>query len=377
MNATDTTRSATARKGDPTVTETTTTTETGEAPAVPTAFLPPADSRCERNAWCTKTGTHDVCIGRTLGMEVHAFQDPDWPTPTILEGYLEDDREDDWVGIVYDRGNDNPRRLDTSDELRAETARVRAHLARLDALADQLDAIHEAGGQTSPAASLAGSDGHYPWCVPGGCRTTTFADGSTLTAHEGPENVLPNRGALRGYEGPLLSSRLAADTELPDPAVHVTYRNEGAPYSAGEARALIGDFEAFLGGLKAQVAHLDGTPAEPRQAFCGKHAWCTGHETEGAPGRMTLAHLGDMLRLPAPRHEHPAATDPQWLVRAQLWASDAAYEPRAYVVQNNPDSDELSLDADQLGEFVAQVGAFRDGLAAMHGRLLQAKADHR
>lgn len=128
----------TPRKGAPTVNNTT-TTETVEAAAVTATFR--AENPHDAHPWCTATDPAADCHGPEIGLS-----SPEGPGLTLLTGYLSYDGEDSTTSLVYGRAADAWRRI-TSDQLRAETALVRAHLARLDALADQADAIAEADGQ--------------------------------------------------------------------------------------------------------------------------------------------------------------------------------------------------------------------------------------
>jgi hypothetical protein len=255
VNTVDTTTASTTRKGAPTM-DTTATAETTEAPAtpVPATFLPgPQAAACD-NAWCTAEGQHADCYGPEVGLP-----SPEGDGLTVLTGQLSYDAEDDAQFLLYQLCADDWQRV-TSDELRAETARVRAHLARLDALADQYDAIREAGEE--PVAAQVPASGHFAWCVPGGCQVISEDDGQPYTMHEGAHNDLPNRGRHSGRTESLLSSALYYEDALADgPNLCVSFYDEGTPYSAHEADALIADLEAFVTGLKAQRAQLDEKPA--------------------------------------------------------------------------------------------------------------------
>ncbi len=212
---------------------------------------------------------------------------------------------------------------------------------------------------------------HFPWCVPGGCQTVTEDDGQPYTMHEGAVNDVPNRGRRTGRVESLLQSRLYHEDALADgPNLVVRFLDEGVPYSGPEADALIADFEAFLAGLKAQRAQLDGAQA----TFCDTHGWCHEHDDDhGSPTDPDRAHVGEVAVLPVPSHMEPSEDDPTRLLKVQLWATERHYRtPRAYL-EFNGDGDEVSMDADQLGEFINQLGTFRDGLAAKHRQLLQAK----
>jgi hypothetical protein len=138
-------------KGAPTM-DTTATAETTEAPAtpVPATFLPGPGGPCERNAWCADTDEHSHCYGAEIGLP--SLWEPknfDGDTPEVMGAWLMQGPSEA-ATIVYALANDYEAIFRSGDEMRAETARVRAYLARLDALADQLDAITEAGGAGVP-----------------------------------------------------------------------------------------------------------------------------------------------------------------------------------------------------------------------------------
>lgn len=116
----------------------------------PRGFLPPQttatnndtatfqaapDAPCAVVPWCREKGLHVEHVGRPVNlpaMEVQVWQDTDDAAPTITVGNPQDDY----------------RSLTSGDELRAEVARRRAGLIRMDALADEFDAIREATGET-------------------------------------------------------------------------------------------------------------------------------------------------------------------------------------------------------------------------------------
>lgn len=267
-------------KGAPTM-DTTATAETTEAPVapVPATFLPgPQATACD-NAWCTAEDTHNDCSGPVVYLPARSWEaDPGFPVPSVLAAQLYYDREDGGTVIDYDRGADNWRRLHSGDELRAETARVRAHLARLDAMADQYDAIREAGGAVPAPAP---GSGHLPWCAPGGCITH---DGAA-TEHESAWNTLPNHGRHPGRTEPLLKSALYYSADFGDsPEVGVSFLGEGTTYTGPEADALIADFETFLAGLKAQRAQLDGAHAP---AAVPGRTWTFTNRLTGLPQTFT------------------------------------------------------------------------------------------
>jgi hypothetical protein len=209
-----------------------------------------ASDPCD-SAWCKETDPHTWCYGREIGLSSPWNPAADG----VMQAYLLRDRRTGETFLNYGLAENDETRLQSGDALRAETARVRAHLVRLDALADQFDAIREAGGAAPVPA--AGS-GHFPWCAPGGCTPHDDA----ATEHESAWNTLPNHGRHPGRTGPLLKSALHYSADLGDsPEVGVSFLGEGATYTGPEADALIADFETFLAGLKAQRALLGERPA--------------------------------------------------------------------------------------------------------------------
>lgn len=111
--------------------------------------------------------------------------------------------------------------------------------------------------------------------------------------------------------------------------------------------------------------------------FCDKHAWCVEHDDHhGSPSEPDRAHCGTFVELAVPPHMEPHEDDPKWFLQAQLWAGDKDHiTPRAYVDAIDGDSG-ISMDADQLGEFITRIDAFRDALAVMRDQLAQVKANH-
>lgn len=248
------------REGSPTME--TTTTEDTEAPAnpIPATFLAEPDAACEVHVWCAESGEHMDHFGRTVSLPTSEG------LPPILTAHFYTDQDSGAPELDFDPGHDDWREYTSGDQLREQTAKIRAHLARLDALADEYDAIREGSGEPADAAPAEPDRGHYPWCVPGGCLTTTDEDGVPYTMHEGPSNELPVRGRHgEDRTDPLLQSRLYDEDANFSPVVAVTFWNEGTVYTAAEADELIADFEVFLTGLKAQRAQLDRAPVEPGQ----------------------------------------------------------------------------------------------------------------
>jgi hypothetical protein len=104
---------------------------------------------CQAAAWCAEEGAHDEHAGREVGLFTGADIAP------VLAGRLFSAPGDSSaVRVVFNAGGDTWAEYTRGEQLRAETNRVRTHLLRLDALADQLDALREA----SPADEKACAD---------------------------------------------------------------------------------------------------------------------------------------------------------------------------------------------------------------------------
>jgi hypothetical protein len=128
----------------------------------------------------------------------------------------------------------------TPEQLRAYAAKVRAHLPRLEALADQFEAI------------TAGR--HYSWCD----RHAT-EDGTT--EHIGPESVLPTPVGMP-VRGGLLSAYVVVDEAWQDttPLISFNSAGNGVLLDGGQADTVIADLEAFVANLKAMRAQLNEKP---------------------------------------------------------------------------------------------------------------------
>ncbi|MFF7158096.1 hypothetical protein [Streptomyces sp. NPDC008139] len=164
------------------------------------------------NAWCQETEQHTHCYGDSIEMP-----------SGVLHGHLMHDRRTGVTTVNYGPTDNDDITFGTGDEVRAETARVRAHLARLDLLADQLDAINEAGG-TAPRPV---DDAHFPWCAPGEC----IEHATSPTEHQGPRNVLPD--TRDRHAEPIGYSRLSHVPNMDDDTqISVTFRGEGTTYDA-------------------------------------------------------------------------------------------------------------------------------------------------
>lgn len=129
---------------------------------VPATFQASPEARHESNTWCVRTGAHNECQGREIGLPVQSGTGL-----TALTAYIDYDADDDETFLVYGLADDAFRRFLSGQQLRAETAKVRAHLIRLDALADEYDAIREAAvadrrqtALANTAAALARIDGY-------------------------------------------------------------------------------------------------------------------------------------------------------------------------------------------------------------------------
>jgi hypothetical protein len=349
-------RTALTPEGSRTVNDTT-TTETVEAPAVPATFK--AGGPCEKS-WCHTQGVHGDCYGPEVGLA-----SPEGHGLNLLAAYLFYDAEDDETVIVYDRGGDAWRRVG-ADQLRAEAAKVRAHLARLDLLADQYDAITEAGGTVAPLPSMAG---HFPWCAPGECIEHPDHP-EWATEHQGVLNVLPETWNHKAE--PIGYSRLVHCTDDTDDAgISVTFRGEGNVYEAPQADALIANLERFLTALKAQRAQLG--PVDER--FCGAHGWCVEHDHgHGSAEAPDCAHESATATLAVPAH-HDADREhvPGALLDVSLWAADRS-NPTPRALLSIDDDAELPMDADQLEAFADQLAVFRAQVAAKAMQLRQDEA---
>jgi hypothetical protein len=127
---------ATTPEGSPTMNDTT-TVETGEVPAT---FQASPDTACGR-AWCVETGAHVEHVGRMVNLpEVSAqiWQDTDDAQPTIVVGNPQDDYQS----------------FTSGQQLRERAAQIRGGSARLDALADEYDALREAVGEAVADVTL-------------------------------------------------------------------------------------------------------------------------------------------------------------------------------------------------------------------------------
>lgn len=127
-----TTRS-TAPEGD---TMRDTRTQTGQQLAA--TFRAAPDAQCETYPWCTEKGLHVEHVGRLVELSsvgAQVWQDGDDSQPYVLYGSA----ESDWD------------KLTSGDQVRAKTAGKRTNLARLDALADEFDAIREAATGSASA----------------------------------------------------------------------------------------------------------------------------------------------------------------------------------------------------------------------------------
>jgi hypothetical protein len=134
-------------------------TEPTDTATVPATFLPtPDDAPCETYPWCAETGDHIDHMSRRVSL----------PTadglPPILTAHLYTDEPAGLPELNFDPGHDDWREGITGDQLRAEVTRIRTHLVRLDAFADEYDAITEAGtaGVLHPAKAYVTEQGVTP-----------------------------------------------------------------------------------------------------------------------------------------------------------------------------------------------------------------------
>lgn len=119
------------------------------AETLPATFHPQPDAPCAK-PWCIETGTHLDHTSRRVSLPTNGVM------PAILTAYVYADDTPTAPELSFDLGGDDWREGITSEQLRAETNRVRAHLLRLDALADEFDAITEGGTATTTAVVLIG-----------------------------------------------------------------------------------------------------------------------------------------------------------------------------------------------------------------------------
>jgi hypothetical protein len=108
-----------------------------ETTAVPATFQAAPDAPCAAHAWCVETGQHLDHMGRRVAM--HNSDGAE-----LLTAYLYTDQPTGLPALSFDPGMDDWNEYTSGDQLRAQTAKVRAHLARLDAFADEFDAVIEA-----------------------------------------------------------------------------------------------------------------------------------------------------------------------------------------------------------------------------------------
>ncbi|WP_269858763.1 hypothetical protein [Streptomyces sp. RPT161] len=119
----------------------------GTAPAISAATAPAARHlpvlqpiRCQINDWCVRAPGHTFgCTSAILSIDSSSTGDRPIPHQ-VLQAQLSYDDEIGLTKLVFDAGGDDWVTYDSGDELRAYLAKVRQHLTRLDAIADQYDA---------------------------------------------------------------------------------------------------------------------------------------------------------------------------------------------------------------------------------------------
>lgn len=264
-------------EGSPTM-ETTATAETTKT-AVPATFLAAPDAPCEAYTWCTAAGVHVDHMSRWVSLPT------DSSVPPILNAHLYTDRPTGIPELNFDPGHDDWREYTSGDQLRAEVAKVRAHLARLDAFADQYDALREDGGQTPTELQGAPAEPRIGTAVPDDDApqvTLTGAAGHLLRAYV----YQPDEGAAGGVEKPTICvySDGGADAEL----------------DLNGARKFRADLAAFLPRLDVMISALaGGEAASPAPAPSGK-TWAI---TTATNGTAVSGYL------PAWADEDPSCTD--------------------------------------------------------------------
>lgn len=200
------------------------TVQTSVKPAEAPALIAP--DHCELSGWCTLGYRHDdVCVGPMVSLP------SSWnPNLGVLKAQITLDPESNQPEIAFDAGGDDWTNL-AADGLRAYTAKVRAHLPRLDAVADQFDAITGANPTVPSGAPVAEQPRRWSFtdkrsgqqlevvCLPGctndhaldqaqpayrediGCTVTGDADTLPINTGEGPDEweVLQTQVSMYPY----------------------------------------------------------------------------------------------------------------------------------------------------------------------------------
>ncbi|MFJ2631094.1 hypothetical protein ACIO6U_03895 [Streptomyces sp. NPDC087422] len=220
------------------------------------------------NTWCQETEPHVGCYGDSVEM-----------ASGVLHGFLTHDRRSGTTSVVYGvTDNDEDKTFTKGDDVRAETARVRAHLARLDLLADQLDAINGASGSTSGADRPSGhasapDPGHFAWCAEDGCLVSEYPDGTVRTEHNGRRLVLSHElltaqpgNAIRfpHPESGLLAAQVGFDEDSDDaPNVMIIRDGNTSALQGADLDAFIEQVATFRDGLAAMRAQVGQTHPDP------------------------------------------------------------------------------------------------------------------
>lgn len=209
--------------------------------ATPTPHTPESDP-CERFTWCTREAGHpEGCTGPIVRQRGTG-------SSVILSAEIGADAHGG-PELVFDTDGGTPQ-IVTAAALRAYAERTRLHLARLDALADQYDAITETKAVR-----------HYPWCA-GHCETEQYDDGTITTAHYGAETDLPVPEDMHPADGVLLRAGIGADESCcdPTPALFLQSGGEGTTLNAAGTDQLIADLDAFTARLRALRAQMEQGP---------------------------------------------------------------------------------------------------------------------
>lgn len=258
------------------------TVPTDQAPDVPATFRPanPHDA----HPWCTVTDPAADCSGVEIGLD-----SPEGHGLTLLTGYLDYDAEDDELRLVYGRGDDDWHSV-TSGQLRAETAEVRAHLVRLDTLADQYDTLtaeSPAGAQHPTAAYIAERGEAGPagrelanvltaavrgpeWMTRYGCTPNCVLDHAGEDGengwHQGADVEVPAPGRYGSdlpdeEPEPLFAARVTTVNGSPDifgvtTKLWVDVPGDTMELTLPEVDQFISGLEGFLPGLRALRAEL-------------------------------------------------------------------------------------------------------------------------
>ncbi|MDX2704063.1 hypothetical protein PV350_14505 [Streptomyces sp. PA03-6a] len=207
---------------------------------------PVEPTQCERNGWCVSGYKHPfTCSGQQVSMDSTTEQTYAGTNELyqILNGQITLDGDDNRTPqIAFDGGGDEWVTF-SPDQLRGFVAKVRAHLPRLEALADQFEAITAPDGR------------HYSWC-------DHHATEDGTTEHIGPESIVPVPDGMDVRGGGLLSAYIVLDDNwtAAKPALSFNSGGNGVLLDGQQADKVIADLEQFVANMKALRAQMDEEP---------------------------------------------------------------------------------------------------------------------